>query len=76
MNDPQMAEIQRTLGQLLANQDSFLRLMEERREEHKDLVKRVSSIEDKINVAVGVWLAASVGLTIVINYVLDKLGFK
>lgn len=71
--DP-MDEIQRTLGKLLANQESFMNTLKEHINEDKEVAKRVLNIENRITWATGVLAAVVFVWGFASHFITKKLG--
>ncbi len=69
-----MNDIQRTLGKLLANQESFLAMLEKHIEEDKELTKRITKMETGWAYAGGVIMTVGVAISFIVNAVLKKFG--
>jgi len=69
-----MDDIQRTLGELLANQKSFLSMLEKHIEEDKELASRITRMESGWAYAAGVVMTVGVTVSFLINAVLKKMG--
>lgn len=70
----QMDEIQRTLGKILANQETFLDIFKQHIVDDKETVKRVTSIETKINWATGVLASVMFVWGLASHFLIKKLG--
>lgn len=70
----QMDEIQRTLGKLLANQESFLDAWKQHLVDDKEVAKRVTNIESKITYATGILAVLVLAWGAASHFITRKLG--
>jgi len=70
----QMDDIQRTLGELLANQKSFMISLEKHIEDDKELSARITKIEAGWAYAGGIVMSIGVAVSFIINALLRKMG--
>lgn len=68
-------DIQFMLGKILANQDNFMKKLEDHIIEDRQVMSKVLGLEVRITYFTGIITAIAIGWGILSNYILKKIGF-